>query len=69
MIGDDKEGIHPWMLVPEGPVRDLLFAYEAILTEMRSHGDGGDRIPAEWVKRLDQSRDEFVRSVSEQDEE
>lgn len=40
--------------------RQLLFVYEAILTEMRTHATV-DRQIAEWVKRLDDARDEAVR--------
>lgn len=64
MIGDDEEGIQPWLLFPEGPMRDLMLEYEAVLTEMRTHSDAGDRMPGQWVRRLDQARDEFVRAVS-----
>lgn len=67
MIGDDTEGVQPWMQVPKGPVRDLVFAYEAILTEMRTWIASDVRIIEEWVGRLDQARDEFVRSVPEQE--
>lgn len=67
MIGDDKEGVQPWILVPEGPVRDLLFAYEAVLTEMRTWANSDVRIIAEWVRRIDNERDTFVQSQSEKD--
>jgi len=67
MIGDDTEGVQPWMQVPEGPVRDLVFAYEAILTEMRTWTNSDVRIISEWVNRLDCARDEFVRALPDKD--
>ena len=55
---------HPWELVKDKNVSQLVFAYEMVLTEMRTHARGSKLI-AEWVKRLDSERDEFVRSQSD----
>lgn len=52
---------HPWELIKDKNVSQLVFAYEMVLTEMRTHAKAGGII-AEWVKRLDFERDEFVRS-------
>jgi hypothetical protein len=56
--------LNPWELIKDKDVSQLVFAYEMVLTEMRTHSRG-DRLIAEWVKRLDSERDEFVRSASD----
>lgn len=44
---------------PEHPaIAQLLFSYEAILTEMRTHARTGGII-AEWVRRIDFARNEY----------
>jgi hypothetical protein len=55
---------HPWELVKDKDVSQLVFAYEMVLTEMRTHAKA-DRLIAEWVKRLDSERDAFVHSQSD----
>jgi hypothetical protein len=44
--------------VDHNPLASLVYAYEAILTEMRTVV--GNRAIAEWVGRLDFARDEFL---------
>lgn len=53
--------ISPWLCFPDGHSRDLVFAYEMVLTEMRAHARS-NRTIKQWVARLDSARDEFVRA-------
>ena len=64
MLGDDKKGVQPWMLFEKGPMRDLVFAYESVLTEMRSLATT-DLTIRSWVQRIDYERDTFVRVLQE----
>jgi len=54
--------VNPWELIHDKAISQLVFAYEAVLTEMRTHARA-DRTIKEWVKRLDFERDEFVKSM------
>jgi len=47
---------------PAQPVAQLLFSYEAMLTEMRTHAKAGGII-AEWVTRIDFARDEYTAAT------
>lgn len=53
---------NPWELIADKDISHLVFAFEAVLTEMRTHARG-DRTIREWVKRLDSERDDFVRTM------
>jgi N-dimethylarginine dimethylaminohydrolase len=56
--------ISPWLSFPNAAQRELVFAYEMILTEMRTHARAkSNRTIREWVKRLDEARDEYVRTL------
>lgn len=55
---------NPWELIADKDISHLVFAFEAVLTEMRTHARG-DRTIREWVKRLDSERDDFVRTMLE----
>lgn len=52
-----------WELIRDPLVSQLVFAYEMVLTEMRTYAKAGDRTIAEWVRRLDFERDEFVNQM------
>jgi molybdopterin-guanine dinucleotide biosynthesis protein A len=55
-----------WLLVAGDRLKaleSLLFAYEAVLTEMRTYAKAGDRTIAGWVKRLDFERDENAKDI------
>ena len=56
---------HPWELIRDKAVSQLVFTYEMVLTEMRTHARTARRGSAlkEWVERLDRERDEFVKSM------
>lgn len=49
-------------LIYDPNIKQLVFAYESILTEMRTHSAANPLI-RQWVDKLDYERDEFVQSV------
>lgn len=58
------EAVHPHELILDKDVQQLVFEYESVLTEMRTHSrHESNRTMKEWVARLDQARDEFVRAA------
>jgi hypothetical protein len=60
-----NQEVHPWELIRDKDVSQLVFTYEMVLTEMRTHARTARRGSAlkEWVERLDRERDEFVKSM------
>lgn len=55
----------PHTLIEDKAASQLVFAYEAILSEMRTYADAGDRTIANWVQRLDSEREDFVRAAQD----
>ena len=55
--------VNPWELIHDKAISQLVFAYEMVLTEMRTHGRANKTI-REWVERLDSERDEFAVAMS-----
>lgn len=57
--------VNPWDLIADKAIQQLVFGYEMVLTEMRTHARAARTGSAlkEWVARLDQARDEFVREA------
>lgn len=55
----------PDELIEDREIQQLVFAYEMVLTEMRTHARRARRGSAlkEWVERLDRARDEFMRAA------
>lgn len=54
--------VNPWELIHDKTISQLVFAYEAVLTEMRTHAKVNATV-RNWVARLDYDRDEFVKSM------
>lgn len=56
------KAVNPWELIHDKTISQLVFSYEMVLTEMRTHAKA-NRTIKEWVARLDFDRDEFVKSM------
>lgn len=58
----NEKSLKPWELIRDKTISQLVFSYEMVLTEMRTHARA-NRTIKEWVDRLDRERDEFVQSM------
>jgi hypothetical protein len=58
---EERETVDPLVFVPGGALHDLLYGYEAVLSEMRKMHSASRSLIAEWVGRIDSARDDFVQ--------